>query len=212
MSGLRLIDSALVFPSTIRSWPDSKFSLIKVRCVSTVLKQSWIYSLKSSEAEIGEAILKASEETGLPMVLIAALILQESSGRPLAMRHEPDFYRRYLRGRLREELRGKWPHHAVVSDTTERFLRSTSFGLMQIMGQKAREEGFNGDYLAELLDVDLNVRLGSLILKKNIDKFGESGGLLRYNGGGIPNYPQRVLKRIESGEAMGYLSRIGLVV
>jgi soluble lytic murein transglycosylase-like protein len=83
---------------------------------------------------------------------------------------------------------------------------------MQVMGQTARESGFGGEYMAELLDPAVNVRLGAKILKRHIDKFGERGGLLKYNGGADKTYPDKVLARVASGEAMQYLGRIGLVV
>jgi soluble lytic murein transglycosylase-like protein len=180
--------------------------------LASLLSPTYEMSLQSSQVEIAEAVLAASEETGLPLTLLAAVILQESSGEYLAQRHEPNFYARYIRGRSRADIPGYWPPHTKVTDVTERLLRSTSFGLMQVMGQTAREAGFRGEYMAELFIPSVNVKLGAKILKRHIDKFGERGGLLKYNGGGTEGYPDQVLLRVSNGEALSYLGRLGLVV
>ena len=82
--------------------------------------------------------------------VINAIIIVESSGNPYAVRFEPSFLK-WLRRRI--TLTKKTP-----TLETEYYLRSTSFGLGQIMGQTARELGFNGLYLTELCDPEINIK------------------------------------------------------
>jgi soluble lytic murein transglycosylase-like protein len=78
---------------------------------------------------------------------------------------------------------------------TEKQMRACSFGLMQIMGQTAREYGFTGTFLTELCDPDSGVKLGCTKLKRELDRHNGyvTGALLAYNGGGDANYPVRVM-------------------
>lgn len=54
-------------------------------------------------------------------------------------------------------------------------------GLMQIMPWWPKELGINGD----LLSIDTNIRIGTLLLADNIKKWGYKEGILRYNRGGL---------------------------
>jgi soluble lytic murein transglycosylase-like protein len=122
-------------------------------------------------------------EQGLDPALVAAVIEQESGWNPWAVRYEPGFYRRYVQ--------------AMTLSDTEETMRSTSFGLMQCMGQVARELGFKGKYLTELCDPDINLRIGCKHLKNKLDRaHGDlRKALLAWNGGGNPHYPDEVLAR-----------------
>jgi hypothetical protein len=54
---------------------------------------------------------------------------------------------------------------------TEKRLRATSFGYMQILGETARSIlKFRGDSLLELIQPELNLELGCELLKRNYDK------------------------------------------
>lgn len=140
-------------------------------------------------------IAAAADAYGLRPELIAAVIIQESSGIADARRPENDFYHRYL---LKPDLPGYFPPD--VPRGVELVCRATSWGLMQIMGQVARELGFRGRYFTELEEPGANINLGCRHLANLIRRAGsERGGLLRYNGGGDPRYPEKVLGHIGSG-------------
>lgn len=120
---------------------------------------------------------------GLDPALVCSVIAHESDGwQQYAVRYEPGFYRRYI-----ESMKG-------LGDT-EKTMRATSFGLMQVMGQVAREQGFDGKYLTELLEPLNALTHGCRRLKRALDKNGGDvpAALLDYNGGGNANYPDLVM-------------------
>lgn len=124
---------------------------------------------------------------GLPPALVAAVCEHESGGwEPWAMRFEPAFLKRYV-----EPLK--------LKSATEANARATSYGLMQVLGQVARELGFKGKYLTELCDPVVGVEFGCRKLKQCMDKHDndQRAALLAYNGGGNPDYPNKVLDLVE---------------
>ena len=129
---------------------------------------------------------EAAAAHGIDPALVCAVCHHESAGwKRWAVRYEPGFYRRYVQSMdLRE---------------TEKITRSTSYGLMQVMGQVAREFGFHGEYLSELLDPRTNLAYGCRKLADCLTKTKGDvrAALMRYNGGGIPNYPDLVLRHID---------------
>jgi len=118
-------------------------------------------------------IKEAAQVTGLPYDLLYGIVCQESSGLPMAVRYEPGFFKRYIMkipGLGTKESRG----------------RSTSWGLMQVMGQVAREEGFTGEF-EQLLDPRVGLHWGCrhlLVLKKrHLTTHGWPGVIAAYNAG-----------------------------
>lgn len=90
-----------------------------------------------------------------------------------------------------------------VESNFDRFAISSAFalGLMQVMPFWLEELGFDGTDLNQLFDMELNVLLGSQILKYYLDM--EDGdliqGLARYNGStGQRWYSDRVINRLTS--------------
>jgi soluble lytic murein transglycosylase-like protein len=81
-----------------------------------------------------------------------------------------------------------------VNETKE---RATSWGLMQIMGQVARELGYTGD-LQQLLEPQNSLDYGCKKLRQCFDRTDGSNdaALLRYNGGGNKNYASQVKARM----------------
>ena len=147
-----------------------------------------------------------SLQNGLSMEVVAAVILQESDGNPYAFRYEPAFYERYLANKLPASLGGTF--HKGISFESEVRFRAFSFGLMQIMGQVARENKFTG-YLPELFLPEINIPLGCKILGQNlrtfkgdyrkaISAYNSGVGFVRNNGSTA--YADKVLARIESNE------------
>ena len=136
-----------------------------------------------SESLIAQAKAKA-ELYGLDPALVCAVCEQESGWDCWAIRYEPAFYVRYV---------------AKIPDLTdtERQARSTSWGLMQVMGQVARELGFSHRFLAMLCDPEIGLTVGCNKLSKCLAAAGgdEAKGLLRWNGGSNAEYPMQVLAR-----------------
>lgn len=128
----------------------------------------------------------AAFDADLDQALVQALIEHESSWNPWAVRYEPLFYERYI-------------SHMNGLTATEMTLRACSFGLCQVMGQVAREQGFDGKFLTELLDPANSVRQGLIKLKKCIELAHGvlQDALLRYNGGSDSNYPASVLNLMD---------------
>jgi soluble lytic murein transglycosylase-like protein len=79
------------------------------------------------------------------------------------------------------------------------FARSMSWGLMQLMGEVAREMGFTGTYLSQLCDPPIGLLWGCKKLAQCLDAKGgdPEKALLMWNGGGNPNYANEVLARIK---------------
>ena len=62
---------------------------------------------------------------------------------------------------------------------TEEIARSISWGLMQVMGQVAREHGFDGRFLSALCDPDAGVSMGCVVLAAKLELAGRSSDEVR---------------------------------
>jgi soluble lytic murein transglycosylase-like protein len=124
---------------------------------------------------------------GLQPELVCAVIEQESGWRADAVRYEPAFYTRYVVPLIFSE-------RLVPEEATG---RATSWGLLQVMGQVAREHGFQGPF-QELCDPETGISVGCQVLKAKLDSAGGDVlvGLLRWNGGANHAYPSQVMARI----------------
>jgi soluble lytic murein transglycosylase-like protein len=116
------------------------------------------------------------------------MVEQESSWNPWALRYEPAFYARYVEPQL---SRG-----AIASEGEAR-ARAFSWGLMQVMGQVARERGFAGASLANLCDPATGLAVGCRVFaaklaaaEGNVER-----ALQLWNGGANPDYAAQVLAR-----------------
>lgn len=125
-------------------------------------------------------IRESSDKYDLPYGLVSAIIRVESNGDPWAIRYEPGFKSRYLDGK-------EWPTFGAISKDTEVVARATSWGLMQVMGQVARERGFTGAYLSELCQGRVGIEYGCRHLRhlwdRYFDKDGKDGVISAYNQG-----------------------------
>jgi soluble lytic murein transglycosylase-like protein len=123
-------------------------------------------------------------QQGLSPSLVCAVIEQESAWNPYAIRYEPAFRTRYVA-----------PLRLPV---TEEIARSISWGLMQVVGQVARENGFVERFLPTLCDPATGIRTGCIVLRKKMDA--ASGDLNRalglWNGGANKDYAAQVFARI----------------
>jgi soluble lytic murein transglycosylase-like protein len=125
----------------------------------------------------------AAARYGLDPALVCALIEQESAWDPHAMRYEPGFRALYVA-----------PLRLAPS---EEIARSISWGLMQVMGQVAREHDFDGKFLSALCDPATGIDVGCRVLgaKLAATQHDVLRGLQRWNGGANPDYAAQVLAR-----------------
>jgi soluble lytic murein transglycosylase-like protein len=121
----------------------------------------------------------------LPEDLVCAVCEHESNWQPWAFKPEPAFEKRYVDPIPRLALEENWG-------------RSMSWGLMQIMGQTARELGFKYEYLSELCDPPVGIEYGCRKLERAMRLHPDDvrAALLVYNGGADPQYPALVLARL----------------
>lgn len=90
----------------------------------------------------------AAREHDLPASLVAAVIQEESRFEQWAARTEPHYKRRSIvRSGARAHSK-RW--RGMPSIDTELDDRSRSIGLMQVMGQVAREQGYAEQYLSSM--------------------------------------------------------------
>jgi hypothetical protein len=110
-----------------------------------------------------EVILAKAQEHGIDPALLAALVCMESRGNHWSHRYEPDYRWLYPYG---FPVRNIGP----CSQDTEECAQKMSWGLGQVMGAVAREQGFKGAFLAELVDpatgLEYACRLLAVLLKK----------------------------------------------
>jgi len=93
--------------------------------------------------------------------LVKAIIEVESSNEVYAVRHEP-----YFRWLYNVE-----DYTGLQTTATEETMQKTSWGLMQIMGATARELGFEGRFLVELINPETNIEYGCKYLAGLRDRF-----------------------------------------
>src|ERR1700675_4012628 len=89
-------------------------------------------------------------EHGLDPALVCAVVEQESAWDAHAIRYEPGFSAPYV-----------WPLNLPAK---EEIAPSISWGLLQVMGQVAREHGFQGPFLSSLCDPSAGLTFGSIVL------------------------------------------------
>lgn len=144
-----------------------------------------------------DIIEAAAAEYGLREEWVYAVVMKESSGKTWATRFELEAYEKHLR-RYKNELRNYfvdpkgWARKIgfgyVVE--TEMVHQMTSWGLMQVMGFKAREMGFGG-HLPEICDPRTGVRLGCRALRGFLDQYKGiyRHAVLAYNAGSVRTDP-----------------------
>lgn len=131
----------------------------------------------------------AARAHNLDEALVLAICEQESSWNCWGIRYEPAFFGKYVA-----------PLYTAnkISTGTEAYTRAMSWGLMQLMGQVARELGFEGSYLSQLCDPQIGLEWGC---KHFANKLHSANGDTRkalqlWNGGGNPDYADQVIARV----------------
>src|SRR5882757_8844118 len=130
---------------------------------------------------------RAAETEGLDAALVCAVVEQESAWNPWAMRYEPAFFAKYVAP--------LYTNNKVSA--SEAYARGFSWGLMQVMGQVAREHGFDHLFLSTLCDPEQGLAIGCKVLRRKLDSMAgdTTRGLLAWNGGANLAYPAQVLTR-----------------
>ncbi len=129
----------------------------------------------------------------LDPALVCAIVEQESVWDPWAIRFEPAFFAKYVA-----------PLFAICkiepATNTEAYSRAMSWGLMQVMGQTARERGFSGKFLSELCDPATGLDAGCELFahKLAIAEGKVVRALALWNGGTNANYAPQVLARVST--------------
>jgi soluble lytic murein transglycosylase-like protein len=148
----------------------------------------------------------------LDPALVCAVVEQESDWDAHSIRYEPAFRTRYVA--------------PLGLSPTEEIARSISWGLMQVMGQVAREHGFTGKFLSALGDPAAGLDVGCVALTSKFaaasrelasappptslasgasaqgiaapasDQTLAQRALLLWNGGANADYPAQVLARL----------------
>ena len=128
----------------------------------------------------------AAAQHSLDAALVCAIVEQESAWNPHAIRYEPAFRQRYVA--------------PLGLPPTEEVARSISWGLMQVMGQVAREHNFTAKSLAELCDPATGLAIGCAVfaakLRASADEIQRV--LEQWNGGANANYAAQVLTRVKN--------------
>ena len=137
-----------------------------------------------SQQDLIEMAKTIATNHSLDPALICAVVEQESSWNTFAIRYEPEFYLHYVR-----PLAGL--------SATEAYARAFSWGLLQLLGECARENGYTGD-LAALCDPGTGLNAGCVHFARKL-KAADGDvhkALLLWNGGAAPGYPAEVLARV----------------
>ena len=138
-----------------------------------------------TQAELVALAKATAAKHGLRPELVCAVVEQESEWNTWAIRAEPAFDAKYVQ-----------PLHKTP---TEEWGRSVSWGLLQLMGESARERGYTGD-LPALCDPATGLEWGCVHLAHKLAAAGGdvTRGLQMWNGGGNPSYAIEVLNRIKN--------------
>ena len=125
---------------------------------------------------------KTASDLNLNGVLVCAIVEQESEWDRWSMRYEPAFRARYVA--------------PMNLPPTAEVARSISWGLMQLMGETARELGYTGQ-LAQLCDPPTGLYWGCRAFAAKLKAAGddETKALELWNGGANPQYAAQVLAR-----------------
>ena len=143
----------------------------------------------------------AAAQHTLDPALICAIVEQESAWDPHAIRYEPAFRTRYVA--------------PLGLPPTEEVARSISWGLMQVMGQVAREHSFTGKSLAALCDPATGLAIGCAVFATKLRSAANDAvsvanegdaasvavnnvehALALWNGGANASYAAQVLARV----------------
>jgi soluble lytic murein transglycosylase-like protein len=141
----------------------------------------------SASALLVSLARKTASAHSLDPSLVCAIVEQESSWNPWAIRYEPTFFAKYVAP--------LYTNNKISA--SEAYARGFSWGLMQVMGQVARENGYAEPFLSALCDPADALEIGCRVLRKKFDTAANdtARALLLWNGGSDAAYPVQVLAR-----------------
>lgn len=177
--------------------------------------------LRPLPGDLELAVGRAAVRHGLEIGLVRAVVLVESSGNPYAWNPEPKY--RYVWDVRRwapfrpltpveaEMSRPPADFGALAGDPDQEWWgQRASWGLMQVMGAVARERGFRGPYLTELVDPPIGLDAGCRVLagllrwaKGDVD-----AAVAAFNGGTVGNQPGGPLRNAEYSRKVLALVRL----
>lgn len=148
--------------------------------------------------QLNALVSQVSADHQIPIALLAALIKVESDWDVWAWNPEPHY--RWLwnvktdqpfRPIIADEIKSERPpadFPCFAGDPDQEWWgQQASWGLVQIMGAVARECGFSGLYLPQLLDPRVNLEFGcgflNVLRKRHFAKHGWNGVLSAWNTG-----------------------------
>ncbi len=142
----------------------------------------------SVDGKLVAAARGAAGAEGIDAALVCAVVEQESGWNTWAMRYEPLFFAKYVASLYTNNKVG----------ATEAYARGMSWGLMQVMGQTAREHGLSSPFLSTLCEPVTGLAVGCRILRHRLDASdGElRKALLSWNDKGNPDYADEVIARL----------------
>lgn len=124
-------------------------------------------------------IIRNADKVSLDPLLIGAIIMQESAGHIWTARHEPNVKYSYMPQTYSKALN--------ISLDTELAFQKTSWGLMQLMGFKAREIGFDA-FLPQLLLPSVNIEYGCKAMSLFCNKYPKLNDAIASYNAGSPRY------------------------
>lgn len=166
------------------------------------------------DTNLRELIHRIAAAHQLDPLLVEAVVTVESGGDPSAWKPEPVYryfwnvqtrkpFRMVTQAELASETAPKDFPTLAGSREQEWWAQQASWGLMQVMGAVAREQGYDGPYLPALGRPDIGVEFGCRVLAGHLTWAAGAleKALMAYNGGratalrrGNPDYAAKVLK------------------
>jgi len=134
---------------------------------AVVESERTIDSLQTSTLDLvpfQKEIFRVARKHGLPPALLAAFVQQESRFDQWATRTEPHYKKKKVV--INEAKAWTRKSGGIPTVNTEIDDRSRSYGLGQVMGQKAREQGFDSKYLAAMYDPEKNINAIAIEVKR----------------------------------------------
>lgn len=151
-----------------------------------------------NDTELRTLIESTRETKVIPMNVAIAICHQESGLNPWAWNPEPGYiylwdtkkgepFRRITSAEARSSGVPS-DFHCLAGDKDQEFwAQRASWGLMQVMGAVARQHGFKGGYLTEMLDPATNIKYGLRHMEwlwgRFFSKYGLDGVIAAYNAG-----------------------------
>lgn len=140
---------------------------------------------------------------GVDAFLVASIIQKETEGDQYACRYEDHYKWLYKPEFFAKKNR--------ISLATETMMQKTSFGLMQVMGAVAREDGYDRELVELAVRPELALEISVKHLKNFIRKYGNiEDAVAAYNAGSVrKNIDGSYVNRDYVDQVMSYYRELG---